>query len=82
MVAFYEKDGSRYACQMSPGFQSGGRPDAAQSVNGVTVRGFEQGEKGGVVAWTSGGMTCIFSGPAPLEALMLAVVAKLSAARG
>jgi anti-sigma factor RsiW len=82
VVAMYEKDGQRFACQMFPGFSSGGRPDVVRSVNGVTVRGFDTGDMGGVVAWTNGGMTCIFSGPAPLETLMLAVVGKLSPTRG
>lgn len=74
VVITYEKDGERFHYRIHTAFQTGTAPDAVVDAGGVLLRGFGRGPDASVVSWTSGGRTCLFSGPLPLQD-MLAIIA-------
>ena len=81
VVLVYERDGRRYTCQIYSARVTSSRPDVVQDASGVVVRGFQEGELG-VVSWTAGGRTCLFSGPAPVAELMAFVTERIERSRG
>jgi anti-sigma factor RsiW len=77
----YEKDGQRYVCQIYANLRTHSRPDQTVEVQGVRVRGFQDGARG-VVEWSAGGRTCLFSGPGDVSALMAVVSDRIRRSRG
>jgi len=77
----YEKDGQRYVCQIYANLRTQSRPDRMVEVQGVRVRGFQDGSRG-IVEWSAGGRTCLFSGPGDVSALMAVVTDRIRRSRG
>ena len=82
VVLTYERDGQRYHCRIHAAFQTGGVPDAVVDAGGVRLRGFERGPGASVVSWTSGGRTCLFSGPLPLRELLAVTAMRVDPPHG
>lgn len=76
VAVVYERNGERVVCRIHTARPTDSRPDATRTVEGITLRGFEH-DSGAVVAWSSGGRWCLFSGPMPLAALLDAVAARI-----
>lgn len=82
VVVTYEKDGQRFHCRIYGAFQTGTVPLETRTVNGVVLRGFDDGAGGGVVAWTAKGRTCLFSGPAPVGELLALIEMRVGGKKG
>lgn len=80
VAVVYTKDGQRFVCQIFGAMITSSNPDRVEQVQGVTLRGFSDGDNA-LVAWTSGTRTCIFSGPASLDALFAEAAARIQRIR-